>query len=92
MVETSRTSQGICREVACRRILKPKTLEGYRSLLSSRILPPLGDQPLSKVTQADVRIWVAEMVEEGLSALGSSISRCPAQLEETAGDQDEPHP
>jgi len=92
MVETSRTSQEkICREVACT-ILKPRTLEGYRSLLSSRILPPLGDQPLSKVTQADVRIWVAEMVEEGLSALGSSISRCPAQLEETAGDQDEPHP
>lgn len=50
------------------RILKPKTLEGYRSLLTSRILPTLGDQSLSKVTRPDVRIWVAEMVEEGLSA------------------------
>lgn len=50
------------------RILKPKTLEGYRSLLSSRILPTLGEQSLSKTTRADVRIWVAEMVEEGLSA------------------------
>lgn len=50
------------------RILKPKTLEGYRSLLRSRILPALGDQSLSKTTRADVRIWVADMVEEGLSA------------------------
>lgn len=50
------------------RILKPKTMEGYRSLLRSRILPTLGDYLLSKITRADVRIWVAEMVEEGLSA------------------------
>lgn len=50
------------------RILKPKTLEGYRSLLRSRILPTLGDHLLSRVTRADVRVWVADMVEEGLSA------------------------
>lgn len=50
------------------RPLKPKTVEGYKSLLNSRILPAFGSWPLRTIAPDDVRSWVAEMVTEGLSA------------------------
>jgi integrase len=50
------------------RTLKPKTAEGYRSLLESRILPTFGAMPLGRIQRHDVRAWVAAMGEEGLSA------------------------
>lgn len=49
------------------RQLKPKTLDGYRSLLNSRILPAFGSWELRRIQPDDVRAWVTEMVEEGLS-------------------------
>jgi len=48
--------------------LKPKTLAGYESLLRTRVLPRFGDLALRSVTPAMVREWIADMMEEGLSA------------------------
>lgn len=48
--------------------LKPKTRNGYRSLLDSRILPYLGDLQLRQVDPVMVREWVADLQEDGLSA------------------------
>lgn len=48
--------------------LKPKTRAGYESLLRSRVLPHFGTTPLAKIAPADLRRWVAGMVDEGLSA------------------------
>jgi integrase len=48
--------------------LKPKTRNGYRSLLDSRILPDLGDLQLRQVDPVVVREWVASLQEDGLSA------------------------
>jgi integrase len=47
--------------------IKPKTLAGYESLLTSRVLPAFGPVPLSKISGPMVRRWVAAMVAEGLS-------------------------
>jgi integrase len=47
--------------------VKPKTGEGYRSLLRSRVLPTFGKVPLARITPAALREWVAGMVDEGLS-------------------------
>lgn len=48
--------------------LKPKTRNGYRSLLDSRILPYLGEYQLRQVDPVVVREWVASLQEDGLSA------------------------
>lgn len=48
--------------------LKPKTRNGYRSLLDSRILPYLGDLQLRQIDPVEVREWVASLQEDGLSA------------------------
>lgn len=47
--------------------VKPKTAEGYASLLRSRVAPTFGRVPLSRITPASLREWVAGMVAEGLS-------------------------
>lgn len=47
--------------------VKPKTREGYESLLRSRVLPTFGAQRLRAVTAPAVREWIASMVDEGLS-------------------------
>ncbi|MGZ5383227.1 MAG: tyrosine-type recombinase/integrase [Acidimicrobiia bacterium] len=47
--------------------IKPKTREGYRSLLDSRILPVFGRTP-NNHRSALVGSWVRSMTEEGLSA------------------------
>ena len=54
--------------LAARGHLKPKTLESYRSLLRTRVLPTWADVPLSRIGHADVAGWVAGMRAEGLSA------------------------
>ena len=50
--------------------LKPKTIEGYESLLRKHLLPAFEDVPLGHIRQLDVREWVS-----GLSATGLSPSR-----------------
>jgi len=47
--------------------LKPKTLDGYVSLLNSRILPSFGDVRLRDIRAIDVEQWVAGMAAGGLS-------------------------
>ena len=48
--------------------LKPKTREGYESLLNSQVLPAFGDSRLKAVRPLDVDRWVSEMETNGLSA------------------------
>jgi integrase len=48
--------------------LKPKTRNGYRSLLDSRILPYLGDLQLRQIDRVVVREWIAKLQEDRLSA------------------------
>ncbi|GAB3015415.1 putative prophage phiRv2 integrase [Nocardioides flavus (ex Wang et al. 2016)] len=43
------------------RPLRPNTAHNYRALLSSRILPVLGDLPLKSVTLAEIKAWRAAM-------------------------------
>ncbi len=43
------------------RPLRPNTAHNYRALLTSRILPVLGDLPLKAVTLAEVKAWRAGM-------------------------------
>jgi integrase len=47
--------------------LKPKTLDGYRSLLRSRVLPTFGEVRLRDIRSADIERWVADMADEQLS-------------------------
>jgi hypothetical protein len=47
--------------------LKPTTRDGYRKALNRRVLPSWGDRPLGSIDRAEVRQWVAEMTNEGLS-------------------------
>lgn len=65
------------------RMLKPKTLEGYESLLRSRILPTFGQVELRHITRDAVRIWVAEMTNDGLSA--SRVKQARALLAQILG-------
>ena len=48
--------------------LKPKTLEGYESLLNSRILPRFGAAKLKDIRAIDIEQWIAAMHKEGISA------------------------
>lgn len=57
------------------RQLKPKSVATYRSLLDSRILPEFGEYQLRQISADAVRAWVAEMVDEGLSASRISAAR-----------------
>lgn len=41
--------------------LRPNTVRGYESLLSSRILPYFGEMPLRDVTLADIKAWRASL-------------------------------
>jgi integrase len=47
--------------------LKPKTLAGYHSLLTTCVLPTWSDVSLAKISNADVVAWVASMRASGLS-------------------------
>jgi len=48
--------------------LKPSTRVGYRHVLDRRVVPHWGDRPLGSIDRAEVRQWVAELADEGLSA------------------------
>jgi integrase len=48
--------------------IAPKTRLGYESLLRSRVLPTFVSTELRNISTASVRVWVAGMVDEGLSA------------------------
>jgi integrase len=43
------------------RELKPRTRAEYARLLETKILPPLGQKPLSAITPVDVRMWYAQL-------------------------------
>ena len=47
---------------------KPKTLAGYRELLGSVVLPRFGKVALNGIRPSDVKKWLAELGERGLSA------------------------
>jgi integrase len=47
--------------------LKPKTLDGYESLLRVHILPRFGRTPLRAIDYLDVEAFIAELVDSGLS-------------------------
>lgn len=53
--------------IGSRSDLKPKTLDGYRSLLNSRVLPTFGRSRLQDIRSIDVVQWVASMVDDQLS-------------------------
>jgi integrase len=50
--------------------LKPKTREGYESILRTHLLPAFGDQPIAKVRPVDVGQFFSS-----LAAAGMSVSR-----------------
>jgi len=58
--------------------LKPSTVEGYMSLLRSRILPRFGTTRVAAIRPSDVQEWVAGMTTEGLSA--SRVRKCVVVL------------
>jgi integrase len=43
------------------RVLRPKTIKGYESLLNSRILPFFAQMTLSEVTLGQIKIWRASL-------------------------------
>ncbi|MDX1511743.1 MAG: site-specific integrase [Nitriliruptorales bacterium] len=47
---------------------KAKTRHGYQELLRARVLPRFGDEQLGAITREDVDLWIADMIDEGLSA------------------------
>lgn len=47
--------------------LKPTARVSYGKILDRRVLPRWGDRPLGSIDRAEVRQWVAEMTDEGLS-------------------------
>ena len=56
------------RYLAGKQHLKPKTLEGYDSLLRNQILPTFGPGPINRIDPMAVAAWVGEMQSSGLSA------------------------
>ncbi|GBD83815.1 putative prophage phiRv2 integrase [bacterium BMS3Abin02] len=55
------------RWLAAKTRIKPKTREGYRSLLRSRILPTFGPVRLAAIDRAFVGSWVRTMTDDDLS-------------------------
>jgi integrase len=47
---------------------KPKTLEGYQSLLDNHVLPALGERSLRSITSEDIGMWLGRLKGSGLSA------------------------
>jgi hypothetical protein len=46
--------------------LKPKTVQGYESLMRTRVLPRWGDMAMTRVTRSEVVAWVSSMRASGL--------------------------
>lgn len=58
--------------------LRPTSLGRLDSTLANHVLPQWGDTPLSAITNADVRAWVARMRASGMSA--SSVRKAAFTL------------
>lgn len=56
-----------------RRNLSPKTVDGYKLLLKSRILPRLGDKAIQDIKPATLNAFYASLAKDGLS--GTSQKR-----------------
>ncbi len=56
------------RWMAARSHLKPKTVEGYESLLRVHVLPQFGNIRLDRIEPLAVEEWVAHLQQAGLSA------------------------
>ena len=63
--------------------LRPKTLEGYESLFSSRILPRFGTARLRDIRAIDIEQWISAMHSEGLSP--SRIRQAHSLISSTLG-------
>ncbi len=63
--------------------VKPKTLEGYRWIISKYILPTLGNRPLAKLTAQHIDNWQAGLAALGLSdgTIANARRRLSAALE-----------
>lgn len=48
--------------------LRPTTWARLETTMSRQVLPRFGPMPLDKITNSDVRAWVAELLASGLSA------------------------
>ncbi|WP_081879459.1 site-specific integrase [Nocardia sp. NRRL WC-3656] len=61
-----------------KKLRKPKTVAGYRSLLDTLVLPRWGEVPLRDVEFEDIQTWVIELSESGghrFKGKGLSASR-----------------
>lgn len=47
---------------------KPRTREGYESLLNTHISPTFGSTPVNRITKADIQSWVNKLSAEGVGA------------------------
>lgn len=48
--------------------LRPTTLARLATTMDRQVLPKFGSYPMNKIGNADVRVWVAQLLAEGLSA------------------------
>ena len=53
--------------IAARQHLKPKTIEGYRSLYRVHVSPQFGSYPLNRIEHLAIEEWVANLRNSGLS-------------------------
>lgn len=53
--------------VANEKRLKPRTFNSYRQNYDNHVLPALGARRVATITSQDVELWVASLVEKGLS-------------------------
>lgn len=72
---------------------KPTTISGYRSFLSSRIIPDLGDLPLQKLTPARITEWLTAVRTSPRRTTRKSDDqlahkRSPADMGEMCADEE----
>jgi len=73
--------------LAAKTRIKPKTREGYQSLLRSRIMPTFGPIRLASIDRAFVGSWVRTMTDDGLSSSRiRQAHQCLAAILEQAVD------
>jgi integrase len=65
----SKTSFGewAARWLETRNHLKPKTVDGYESLLRVHLLPRFGNMPLRAIDYLDIEAFIADLADSGLS-------------------------
>jgi integrase len=60
-VTVSRAAEEWLRYVEHDRDRKPSTVQGYRALVRSQILPALGERRIEDVTTAQIEMWIADL-------------------------------